>query len=198
MIRLNLLRKRKVAKPKSLMWQFWLYIAVIFVTLVGVGAVWTLQNRKISALEREKARLANEIKVYEKYDKILKDLQAKLSDVNKRAEIVSGLIKDRDNVVRFLALLAILVPEESMWIEEINISGNQAKLTGYAKNNETIVEFIRSLEASYFVKKEGVNLIRSKSEVISENIILSKFELELYYNNFSDVELALKAQDAKN
>lgn len=198
MIRLNLLRKRKVAKPKSLMWQFWLYIAVIFVTLVGVGAVWTLQNRKISTLEREKARLANEIKVYEKYDKILKDLQAKLSDVNKRAEIVSGLIKDRDNVVRFLALLAILVPEESMWIEEINISGNQAKLTGYAKNNETIVEFIRSLEASYFVKKEGVNLIRSKSEVISENIILSKFELELYYNNFSDVELALKAQDAKN
>lgn len=196
MIRLNLLRERRVAKPKSLMWQFWLYLVVVLITLGGVGAVWFFQSKELEKLAMEKARLDAEIKTYEKYDKLLKELQAKLDDVKKRTEVITTLVTDRDDVVRLIALMAILVPEENMWFEEIRFAGGSVNLSGFAKSNETIVEFMRNLEASYFVPKEETNLIRSRSEEYVGNI-LRKFELSFKYNKFSSIAAAIKKQDGQ-
>jgi type IV pilus assembly protein PilN len=197
MIRLNLLRERKVEKPKSLMWQFWLYILVVVLSLAGTGVVWKFQKEKLSKLEMEKSRLDAEIKTYEKYDKLLKDLQAKMKDVQKRSEVISVLISDRDNVVRFLALLAILTPEESMWFDEVRFSNNAVTIIGFAKSNETLVEFMRNLEASSFVPQESVNLVVSKAEEYLGNV-LRKFELRFQYKNFSQVMASADSDKGKN
>ncbi len=191
MIRLNLLRARRVERPKSLIWQFWLYLAVVLLTAGGAGTIWFFQSRELEQLSMEKSRLDAEIKAYEKYDKILKDLQAKMDDVKKRSEIISSLIVDRDGAVRLLALLAILVPNDSMWFDEIKFSGNSVSVTGLSKSNETIVNFIRNLESSYFVPKESVNLVRSKSEEYAGNV-LRRFEMNFQYRNFSQVSSAIE------
>jgi type IV pilus assembly protein PilN len=191
MIRLNLLRERRVERPKSLIWQFWLYLAVVLLTAGGAGTIWFFQSRELEQLSMEKSRLDAEIKAYEKYDKILKDLQAKMDDVKKRSEIISSLIVDRDGAVRLLALLAILVPNDSMWFDEIKFSGNSVSVTGLSKSNETIVNFIRNLESSYFVPKESVNLVRSKSEEYAGNV-LRRFEMNFQYRNFSQVSSAIE------
>ncbi|MEJ5301477.1 MAG: PilN domain-containing protein [Thermodesulforhabdaceae bacterium] len=191
MIRLNLLRERKIEKPKTLMWQFWLYILVIILELAITGAVWKYQDQKIKKLDMEKSQLDAEIKVYEKYDKILKDLQAKLNDVKKRTEVISGLTRDRDNVVRLLALMTILLPEDSMWFEEVRFSGNVVTIIGFAKSNETLVEFMRSLEKSSFAPQEDINLVVSRAEEYFGNV-LRKFELRFKYKNFSQVIASTK------
>lgn len=194
MIRLNLLRERRVAKPRSLMWQFWLYVLVVLLSCGAMGMVWFFQTKEIERLSMEKSRLDAEIKNYEKYDKLLKDLQAKLDDVKKRSEIISSLIADRDNAVRLLALLAILIPNDSMWFDEVTFSSNSVRISGLAKSNETIVNFIRRLEASYFVPKESVNLVRSKTEEYGGSV-LRRFEMNFQYRNFSQVSSVVANQE---
>ncbi|MCX7823264.1 MAG: PilN domain-containing protein [Syntrophobacterales bacterium] len=194
MIRLNLLRKKRVVKPRGLMWQFWLYIAVVFVIIAGVSTIWVFQKKELEKLSMEKARLETEIKIYEKYEKIIRELQTKLNDVKKRSEVIASLIADRDNVVRLLALLALTVPEDSMWFEEVRFSGGDVAIMGVAKSNEKIVEFMRNLESTYFVPKEGTNLVRTRSEEYFGHV-LRRFELNFKYNSFSQVESIIKNQE---
>lgn len=185
MIRINLLRE-KIQKPPSLMWQFWVYVATVVLVLGMVGYIGWNQKQNINELRREKARLDREIKLYEKYDKLVKEIDAKLAEIKRRQQIVRELVSDKDYAVRTLALIAILTANDSMWLESLGYNNGLVNLTGYAKSDETIVDFIRNLESSQYVLKDSVSLVRSRTEAYAGRP-LKKFEMQVQVLPFSRI-----------
>ncbi len=194
MIRINLVKERKKVKREStLIWQFWLYLIIVFGMLGACSYLYWMQTQKLSQLSMDKVRLDAEIKNYEKYDKLLRELQAKLEEAKKRNEVIANLTKDKDTVVRLLALITLITPEGRVWFEEIKYYGNEVILIGFAKSNETIVELMRNLENSRYAVKESIDLIRSTAEEYIGNV-LRKFEIHFRFKSFSQV-LAEKGVD---
>ncbi|SFN11140.1 PilN domain-containing protein [Thermodesulforhabdus norvegica] len=185
MIRINLLRE-KVQKPPSVLWQLWVYLLTVVVVSGLVGYVGWNQKRQINSLTREKARIEREIKLYQKYDKLVKELEAKTAEIKRRSEIVKSLLNDRDYAVRALALIAVLTPSDSMWFETIQYNDGSLTLKGYAKSDEVIVDFIRRLEGSPYVLRDSVRLIRTKTDEYLGRALKS-FEMEVKVLPFSQV-----------
>lgn len=185
MIKINLLRE-KVRKPPSILWQFWVYLLTIVVLSGLLGYIGWYQKRQIDNLNREKARIEREIKLYEKYEKLVKELDAKIAEVNRRKEVVKSLLIDRDYAVRTLALLAVLTPSDSMWFEAIEYNDGLLNLKGYAKSDEVIVDFIRRLESSPYVLKDSVQLIRTKTDEYFGRA-LKTFEMQVKVLPYSQI-----------
>ncbi len=185
MIRINLLRE-EMRKPPSLMWQFWVYVLSIIIAFGCVGYVHWNQKEVVAKLKREKAHLDKEIALYKKYEKLIKELQANISEVERRKEVIRRLSSDRDNVVRFLSLLVIVIPEDRVWLENISFSRGSVKLVGFAKSDETVVELINNLEATPYIGRDMVNLIRTQTVSYGRSQI-KRFELTFRFKSYSEI-----------
>ena len=185
MIKINLLRE-EMRKPPSLMWQFWVYIVSVILTIGIVGFLYWNQENTISKLKRENSHLDREIKLYTKYEKLVKQLEAKIAEIERRKAVIKKLGSDRDDVVRFLSLLVVVIPEDKVWLENISYSRRNVKIVGYAKNDETVVDLINNLEATPYIGRDRVNLIRTQT-VNYARLHLKRFELTFRFGTFSEI-----------
>ncbi len=185
MIRINLLRE-EMRKPPSLMWQFWAYVLTVIISFGCIGYIHWNQKGVVAKLRREKAHLDKEIALYKKYERLIKDLQAKISEVERRKKVVRRLSSDRDKVVRFLSLLVVVIPEDRVWLENISYSRGSVKLVGFAKSDETVVELINNLESTPYIGRDMVNLIRTQTVDYARSQI-KRFELTFRFRSYSEI-----------
>jgi type IV pilus assembly protein PilN len=64
--------------------------------------------------------------------------------------------------VRVLDQLAIIVPTDKLWIKTLTQKGNTLTLTGVARGNEVIAQFMEALEKSPYIDANGVVLKQSR------------------------------------
>ncbi len=187
MIQINLLprrgKKRKISVRQILLG----YLASIALALIIIGLVWFLQLREIQGLQARLARVEEEVRQYAKYEALLKEVNQKKQIIDKKTEIIKSLQRDRDTMVRLLALISAEVPPEKIWLERLVQSANSMTLNGVALNNESIAEFMRNLESSPYSVKGTVNLTHSKQTVIAAKK-LREFQITYQYAPFSAVE----------
>jgi type IV pilus assembly protein PilN len=134
-----------------------------------------------------------EVSKYAQYEKMLNDLKVRKEIVDKKRNVIRNLQKDRDVVVRMMALLSVQLPEQEMWFERFTQSGNTITLNGMALSNDAIAEFMRNLEGSPYIEKGTVNLTHSR-QVLMSDMKLREFQVTYRFFPFSEVQKTLKAQ----
>jgi type IV pilus assembly protein PilN len=191
MIQINLLPVR-VKKRKEHARQFVsVFILSTFLVLAIIGYLWISKQNEIDSLNAKLTQVKQEVAQYAKFEAALQQLTKRKELVDKKRQIINDLQRDRDAVVRVLALLAIQVPPEKMWFDKVSQTGNGMTVEGVALSNEAIVEFLRNLESSPYVEKGSINLVHSRQLAIKD-MKLRDFRVSYRFYPFSEVQKQLK------
>lgn len=191
MIQINLLPVR-VKKRKEHARQFVsVFFLSIFLFLAAIGYLWISKENEIESLNSKLTQIKQEVASYAKFEAILQQLTKRKELVDKKRQIIQDLQRDRDAVVRVLALLSIQVPPEKMWFDKVSQAGNSMVVEGVALSNEAIVEFMRNLESSPYVEKGSINLVHSK-QLAMKDMKLRDFRVSYRFLPFSQIQNQLK------
>lgn len=193
MITINLLPVRAKKKRGTLRPIVMGYFASIFLTLAVIAYLWSANASEISNLDGRLAALKQEVNKYAKFEAALKDMTKKKEVIDQKKNIIKDLQKDRDAVVRMLALLSIEIPPEKMWFDKLLLSASTVTLDGVALSNEAIVEFMRNLESSPYIQKGSVSLTHSRQTTVS-NQKLREFQVTYRFFPYSQVQASLQKQ----
>jgi type IV pilus assembly protein PilN len=193
MIQINLLPARVRKKRDALKVFTYAYLGAIVLTVAAIGLVWLYQGRQIDRLNGQLARVQAEVSQYSKFDQMLKDLRQQKEMVDRKRDVIQQLQKDRDSIVRILALLSVQIPAEEVWFERLSQSLNTMTLDGVALSNESIADFMRNLESSPYIEKGSVNLTHSRQKVLN-NMKLREFQVTYRFYPFSEVQKKLGAR----
>jgi type IV pilus assembly protein PilN len=193
MIRINLLPVRAKIRKENVRQIISVYLLGVLLLVAAIGFLWVSRGLEISRREARLKQVQAEVAGYAKYEKILKDLQAKKAIIEKKRETILSLQQDRDNLVRVLALLSVEIPPERVWFEKLTQAGPAITLDGVALSDETIVEFMRNLESSPYVDKGTVNLVHTRLTNVS-GIKLREFRMTCTVSGYSVVQQRLKPQ----
>lgn len=193
MIQINLLPVRTKKKREAGKRFASIYFATVFLMIGAVGYVWYSQKSEIERLTEKSAKIEREISKYAKFDALLKDLTKRKELIDKKRAVADNLQKDRDAIVRILALLSVQVPNDKIWFERLSQASNTITLNGIAQSNEAVVEFMRNLEASPYIQKGSVNLIHSRQSLISD-MKLREFQITYRFFPFSEIMQQAKEQ----
>ena len=104
MIQINLLPVRVQKRKEGARQIASVYLLTILLGLVIIGFVWKYWDDQIVAGQNELSALQQEVKKYAEFEKKLQDLTRRKELVDRKRQIITDLQKDRDAVVRMLAL----------------------------------------------------------------------------------------------
>lgn len=189
MIRINLLPARTTKRKESVKKFLALFVASILVTGSIIAFLWISQDSEIENLEKRVASLKQEAAKYAQYEAMMNDLKKKKETVDQKRKVIQDLQKDRDAVLRILALLSIQIPADRMWFDRLTQVSNSITLEGMAASNEAIVEFMRNLESSPYVEKGSVSLTHSRQTTFGEaKVKLREFKVTYKFLPYSEVK----------
>ncbi|RMG00723.1 MAG: hypothetical protein D6726_10825, partial [Nitrospirae bacterium] len=160
-------------KPKPLPGFIVATVLLTLITIIGVGFVYfsvkdeikTLKARK-TANERRIKELKAKLKDLDRYEKLVKDVEAK-------KKLIIQLRKNQSVPVRVLDEISTDLPN-GLWLTEMSFKGKTVVVTGYAFTNSDVVSYVNGLKKSKFFN--GVYLAESKREVIKQRDIKEKIE----------------------
>jgi type IV pilus assembly protein PilN len=193
MIRINLLPLRAKKRKVTIRHFFLAYLATVAVTVALIGGIWIYQEARIHSLNNRIAQIKSEVEQYAKYEPLLQEVIKKKQLIEKKLEIIKDLQRDRDTIVRLMALISAEMPVEKIWLEKLVQSGNAMTLDGVALSNEAIAEFMRNLESSPYVVKGTLNLTHSR-QALMNNMKLREFQLTYQFVRFSQVQRVSKKE----
>jgi type IV pilus assembly protein PilN len=187
MIQINLLPARAKKRKVSVKQIFYVYVASVVAAIILIATIWIYQEMQISDLNERLVQVNKEVERFAQYDALLQEVSKKIQVINKKREIIRDLQRDRDTIVRLMALISAEIPAEKIWLEKLAQASNSITLDGVALSNESIAEFMRNLESSPYVIKGTVNLTHSRQTVLS-NMKLREFQLTCQFVPFSQVQ----------
>lgn len=194
MIQINLLpvrkRKKRGAAPSA---RSFLIVYALSVALAAstIGYLWVSKNNEIKTAQTRLDKLKLEVKKYEHLEAALNDMKKEKELIEKRRIVIADLQKDRDKMVRVLALLGAEVPANRLWFDRMTQSGLGLTLEGVALSNETVAEFMKGLEASPYIEYGSVSLTHSRQTVINQ-LKLREFRLTFRFFPYSALQEKLK------
>ncbi len=191
MIQINLLPVRSKKKQEYARQFTSIYFLSIGLVLAVVGYLWLSSASEINSLDHKLQAVKAEVAKLARFEVTLQEITKRKELVDKKRHIINDLQKDRDAVVRVLALLSIQVPPEKVWFDKLVQTGNSMTVEGVALSNEAIVEFMRNLEASPYIEKGSVNLVQSRQTTM-RNMKLREFQLSYRFYPFSVVQQKMK------
>ena len=186
MIRINLLPLRAKKRKVTVRHFFLAYLATVVASVIIIGGIALYQEIRIRNLNSRLTQVKAEVEQYAKYEPLLQEVAKKKQLIDKKLEIIRDLQRDRDTIVRLMALISVEVPAEKIWLERLVQSSNSMTLEGVALSNEAVAEFMRNLESSSYVVKGTVNLTHSRQTVMS-NMKLREFQLTYQFVRFSQL-----------
>lgn len=154
MIRINLLPVKAARKKEMVRAQLFVAVVAVVVVVVGCAAVYASLLARVSGVRGEIAqqqaeidRLKKELGEVARFKKLQEDLRGKL-------DVLERLKADRKGPVQLLDDLSQAIPGK-LWMTTFKESGGNITIGGVGMNEETVAEFLRSLEASpHFQKVE--------------------------------------------
>jgi type IV pilus assembly protein PilN len=158
MIRINLLPFKQLQAEVSRRRQLTIgSVALGSVLLLLLGA-YLYQSHRLSSLEEELAGLRTELQVLNTKVKEVADLQVKIKEARGKQKIIDGLKQKKTGPVLVMASLSRATPT-SLWLTDLREAGGNVTMNGLATDNESIADFMRSLDQSKFFT--NVELVES-------------------------------------
>ncbi|HVM94913.1 MAG TPA: PilN domain-containing protein [Candidatus Acidoferrales bacterium] len=163
MIRINLLPVKEAQRAMGRRRQISVGALSVAVALLMMIIPFMLQGRRMSRLDSEMDDLQAQVAKLESQAKEVKDLDKKRTDLKAKLKIIDDLKRKRVGPVRILEDLGSASPEK-LWLVEFSDIGGNATITGMALDNQTIAEFMRSLQSSkYFYDVDLVETAQTES-----------------------------------
>jgi type IV pilus assembly protein PilN len=176
MIRINLLPIGRRPVEEKIRKEITVFFLLMFFSLSVMVYFHIDHTRTIKQITAEKKTVDSEIRRYQDRQRQLQELQAKHKLLEQKLGVIEELKRNRDLQVRVLDQLAIIVPTDQMWIKTLDQKGNTLTLTGVARGNEVIAQFMEALEKSPYIDARGVVLKQSR-QVKIQGYKLKNFNL---------------------
>jgi type IV pilus assembly protein PilN len=163
MIRINLLPFRAARKKENIRKQISIYILSIVCLALLMGYLFLDLNRRISALEAERAAKKRELATYAATTKRIKEIKEKISEITAKLDVIKDLEKKKTGPVLLLDELAMAVPKEKLWLASLTESKGMLTLTGTAMDNDTVALFMTNLEKADHVVSVDLDSTKLKA-----------------------------------
>lgn len=176
MIRINLLPIGRRPVEEKIRKEITVFFLLIFFSVSVMVYFHIDHTRTIKQITAQKKTVDSEIRRYQDRQRQLKELQEKHKILEQKLGVIEQLRKNRDLQVRVLDQLAIIVPTDQLWIKTLTQKGNTLTLTGVARGNEVIAQFMEALAKSPYIDANGVVLKQSR-QVKIQGYKLKNFNL---------------------
>ena len=176
MIRINLLPIGRRPVEEKIRKEITVFFLLIFFSLSVMVYFHIDHTRTIKQITAEKKIVDSEIRRYQDRQRQLQELQEKHKMLEQKLGVIEQLKRNRDLQVRVLDQLAVVVPTDKMWIKTLIQKGNTLTLTGVARGNEVIAQFMEALQKSPYIDANGVVLKQSR-QVSIQGYKLKNFSL---------------------
>ncbi|MGE5218793.1 MAG: PilN domain-containing protein [Chloroflexota bacterium] len=174
MIRINLLPVKQLQAEVSRRRQVTIGAVILGMVLVLLAGIYFYQSHQLSELETELAGLRTELQVLNAKVKEVGDLQVKIKEARGKQKIIEDLNQKKTGPVLVMASLSRATPT-SLWLTDLRETGGSVTMNGWAADNETIADFMRSLDGSKFFS--NVELVES-TQGTAANSALKRFALK--------------------
>ena len=151
MIRINLLPYRAAKKRENIKRQISIYALTIILLFVGMGYFFVKLTGELSTLKKQEENIKAELKTYDKIIKRIKELEAKVKEINTKLAVIKDLEKGKTGPVHLLDEVAMAVPRDKLWLSNFRESKGSLTLQGTAMDNETVALFMTNLAKSEYI-----------------------------------------------
>jgi type IV pilus assembly protein PilN len=176
MIRINLLPVGRRPVEEKVRKEISVFFLLMFFSLAVMAYFHIGHTREIKRIGETKKTVDKEIRRYRDRQKQLDELKKKENVMKQKLKVIEDLRKNRDLPVRILNELAVRIPADKMWIKTLSQKGGILTLTGVARGNETIAQFMEILAKSPYIDPNAVVLKQSR-QVKIEGYKLKNFNL---------------------
>jgi type IV pilus assembly protein PilN len=172
-IRINLLSegKRPTAvrrtKGPSLAERDWTNIALIGAIVLGliVSAVyWFVLDRRRADIREEVQAAEAEVKRLEPILEEVEEFKRKQADLERKIEVITNLKNAQTGPVRVMDAVSRALPE-LLWLDRMNVTTSQIRLTGKAFNVNAISNFIENLDKVPEFREPRVGPVREQGDI---------------------------------
>ena len=177
MIRINLLPIGRRPVEEKIRKEVSVFFLLIFFSLAVMAYFHIGHTREIKRIQDEKSTLDREIQRYQDRQRKLNELKKKENIMLQKLKVIENLRKNRDLSVRILDELAVRIPSDKLWIKSLSQRGGLLTLSGVARGNETVAQFMEILAKSPYIDPNGV-VLRQSRQVAVEGYKLKAFNLE--------------------
>ena len=189
MIRINLLGE-KLDKSGLYFLQVLGYFAAVLTVLAGCFVVLGGLNDEVETLEQEKQLLESKLAKLKRKTKEVQGLEEKKQLLKEKLMTISSLKAKKTGPVQLLDDLNNAIPERA-WLLEVEDSGGTLELIGVALDNQTVSDFMESLDSSKFFKEID---LKYSSQIIQDNVKLQNFSISTKLVSLLDLQ---REEDAK-
>lgn len=170
MARINLLPWRQELKEqqqKEFLIAGGVAIAATIFLVIGVHVY--INNLK-EHQERRNRMVKDEIAIVDKKIKKIKDIESKKNKLLTKIEVIQKLQESRPEVVHLFHEVAEKLPE-GVFLTKFDQTGATLKFNGKAQSNARVSAFMRAIDASEWMQKPQLNVIRSdkKTNVVQQS-----------------------------
>ena len=176
MIRINLLPIGRRPVEEKIRKEISVFFLLIFFSVAVMAYFHIDHTRQIKRINDEKKTLDKEIRRYQDRQKQLDALKKKENIMKQKLKVIDNLRQNRDLPVRVLDELAVRIPSDKMWIKSLSQKGGILTLTGVARGNETVAQFMEELAKSPYIDASAVVLKQSR-QVTIQGYKLKNFNL---------------------
>lgn len=166
------------------------FIVLMFLVLIGAGAVYIVYNSWEDRITRASVKLAQErvtVKHLAKAQKTLKRFKSREKELQRQLNIINKLKKLKQGPVRVLDQISVRIPKQ-VWLTQVNEGRRkQLVLRGVAESNESVAIFLKRLEDSpYFKSVDLQQIVRrrssksTKQQVILETLFSVKCKVRFF------------------
>jgi len=153
-IRINLLsegrrptavRRTKGPSTSEREWTNLALLAGIVVALLAVGGYWFKLDRQREAI-REEVRVAeDEVRRLKPILAEVEEFKRKKADLERKIEVITNLKNQQTGPVRVMDAVSRALPE-LLWLDRMDVTGNEIRITGRAFNVNAVSNFIENLD----------------------------------------------------
>ena len=176
MIRINLLPIGRRPVEEKIRKEISVFFLLIGFSLAVMAYFHIDHTREIKQITAEKKTIQKDINRYQERQKQLDAMKKKRELMKQKLKVIENLRRNRDLPVRVLDELAVRIPSDKMWIRTLDQKGNILTLTGVARGNETIAQFMEELAKSPYIDA-GAVVLKQSVQVKIEGYKLKSFNL---------------------
>jgi type IV pilus assembly protein PilN len=184
-MRINLLPREKVKKKSPYLDQGVFAVLSVCLAIVIVLGIWFYLQRSADALERKILDTKNELQKLKRDEEKIAEHKKKTALLEQKVKVIEQLEENKSGPAKILASLATEVISGRMWLNTLKCQGAKLALEGVAVDNETIAQFMTSLEGAH--EFENVEL-QFAEETKIENYLIKKFSLTATIKIFKELE----------
>ncbi len=177
MIKVNLLRDqtlqvRKTSAKPTVSRMGLMFLAILLVTVGGMGFYWYSVSHQIQSLTQtrtrlrvENERLQNLKKEIETYQKLKVLKQSRIEVIEKLKEFQTGPVSLLNHVIQSMPT------DSSLWLTLVEQKGDRIAIKGFTLRNEAVADLMSNLGTTGFFKSVDLETLESDKDATRFSLI---------------------------